>query len=101
MIREEAVETAHAFLDELYGDGPPTIVIDPVQAVEHKLAWAVVFDTQEHIDTGDMTQAPLVRVIVVFKDKSYVDFSPSAFSAEEQEEWLATGRWPRKSIWEQ
>ncbi|MCW2872588.1 YrhB domain-containing protein [Actinacidiphila oryziradicis] len=96
MTREEAVETARVFLHGIYGDGPPTIVIDPAEAVEHSLAWTVLFDSQEHIDTGDFTQAPLLRLVVVFKDKSDVVFHPSAYTVEESEAWLATGQRPQR-----
>jgi hypothetical protein len=96
MTREEAVETARAFLYEAYEDDPLAIVIDPSDAVEHPLAWTVLFNSQEAIDTGDWTKAPINRVIVVFKDQSYLGFHPTAFTVEESERWLATGQRPQR-----
>src|SRR5206468_9721216 len=69
-----SVEAARVHLREIYGDGPPTIVMQPELSVEHDMAWAVRFDSQEHLDTGDITQAPMVRMVVVFKDGSFVGF---------------------------
>ncbi|MEV6949646.1 YrhB domain-containing protein [Streptomyces sp. NPDC051172] len=96
MTRDEAVEAARVYLREIYGDGPPTIVMQPEISVEHDMAWAVRFDSQEHIDSGDITQAPMVRMIVVFKDGSFVGFPPSAYTTEQSKTWLATGQRPRK-----
>ncbi|MGW5663772.1 YrhB family protein [Streptomyces sp. NPDC003758] len=96
MTRDEAVEAARVHLRTIYGDGPPTIVMEPELSVEHDAAWAVRFDSQEHIDTGDITQAPMVRVVAVFKDRSFVGFPPSACTTEQSKTWLATGQRPRK-----
>lgn len=96
MTEEEALAAAWAFLRDRYGDGPPTIVIAPGAATEHRLAWTVLFDTQEHIDTGDMMQAPMVRTIVVFKDGSLIDFVPSALSTDESRAWYEQGVWPER-----
>lgn len=96
MTEEEALAAARAFLRDRYGDGPPTIVIGPGAATEYRLAWTVLFDSQEHIDTGDFTQAPMVRLVVVFKDGSLIDFTPSALSDAEATAWYDEGRWPER-----
>jgi hypothetical protein len=96
MTRDEAVEAARVHLREIYGDGPPTIVMQPEGSVEHDAAWLVRFDSQEHIDTGDITKAPMTLVIAVFKDGSFVGFPPSAYTTEQLRTWLATGQRPRK-----
>ncbi|WP_329174094.1 MULTISPECIES: YrhB domain-containing protein [unclassified Streptomyces] len=96
MTEEEALAAARAFLRDRYGDGPPTIVIEPAGTAEHRLAWTVAFDSQEHIDTGDFTQAPMVRQLVVFKDGSLIDFTPSALTAEEGLAWCEDGVWPER-----
>jgi hypothetical protein len=96
MTEEEALSAAWAFLRDRYGDGPPTIVIEPGGTTEHRLAWTVSFDTQEHIDTGDFTKAPMVREIVVFKDGSLIDFTPSALSTENAQAWFDKGVWPEQ-----
>lgn len=94
MTEEEALAAAWAFLRDRYGDGPPTIVIGPGSTTEYRLAWTVRFDSQEHIDTGDMMQAPMVREVVVFKDGSLIDFTPSALSRENATAWFEDGVWP-------
>lgn len=96
MTEEEALAGAWAFLRDRYGDGPPTIVIGPGAATQYRLAWTVLFDSQEHIDTGDFTQAPMVRVVVVFKDGSLIDFTPSALSRDEAAAWYDEGTWPER-----
>lgn len=96
MTEEQALAAAWAFLRDRFGDGPPTIVIGPGAATEHRLAWTVLFDTQEHLDTGDITQAPMVRSVVVFKDGSLVDFVPSALNMVESKAWYDEGVWPER-----
>lgn len=96
MTEDEALDAARVFLRDRYGDGPPTIVIQPGATTEYRLAWTVLFDTQEHIDTGDITQAPMVRLVAVFKDGSLIDFTPSALSAEEATAWYDEGAWPQR-----
>jgi hypothetical protein len=96
MTEEEALAAARAFLRDRYGDGPPTIVIEPGGTTEYRLAWTVGFDSQEHIDTGDFTQAPMVRQLVVFKDGSLIDFTPSALTAQESVTWCEDGVWPER-----
>ncbi|MCM2425797.1 YrhB domain-containing protein [Streptomyces sp. RKAG337] len=94
MTKDEALIAAQKFLHRTYGDGPPTIVMEPEATVEHALAWVVCFDTQEHLDTGDFTKAPMNRVIVVFKDGSELGFAPGALTTDEFNSWLTTGQWP-------
>ncbi|WP_327288418.1 YrhB domain-containing protein [Streptomyces sp. NBC_01198] len=96
MTEEEALAAAWAFLRDRYGDGPPTIVIEPGSTAEYRLAWTVRFDSQEHIDTGDFTQAPMVREIVVFKDGSLIGFTPSALSTPDATAWFEDGVWPER-----
>ncbi|NUS10633.1 MAG: serine protease [Streptomyces sp.] len=96
MTEEEALAAAWAFLRDRFGDGPPTPVVGPGAATEYRLAWTVVFDTQEHIDTGDFTQAPMVRLLVVFKDGSLIDYTPSALSTDEAVAWYGEGVWPER-----
>lgn len=96
MTEEEALAGAWAFLRDRYGDGPPTIVIEPGGTAEHRLAWTVGFDSQEHIDSGDFTQAPMVRELVVFKDGSLIDFTPSALTTGEAVAWCEDGVWPER-----
>ena len=98
MTRDEAVEVARIHLRGIYGGGPPTIVMQPELSVEHAMAWAVRFDSQEHLTTGDFTQAPMVRMVAVFKDGSFVGFPPSPYTTEQSATWLATGQRPPKPL---
>ncbi|WP_392667327.1 serine protease [Streptomyces sp. LN785] len=96
MTEGEVLAAAWAFLRDRYGDGPPTIVIGPAATAEYRLAWTVRFDSQEHIDTGDFTQAPMVRQLVLFKDGSLIDFTPSALNTDEGRAWFDQGVWPER-----
>jgi hypothetical protein len=82
---EEAVRVAAEYLRNVYRDEEYTFVMQPERSVEYRTAWAVNFDTQEHLDTGDMTKAPLIRVLAVPKDGSPPYFPPSAWSVSEFE----------------
>jgi hypothetical protein len=92
MTLQEALAAAEEFLKTIYPVAPPTIVLRAEWVEEHAWAWRVLFDTQEHLDTGDFMQAPMVRLVVVPKDGSRVDFMPSSFGYEKQQAYLATGQ---------
>ncbi|WP_410536819.1 YrhB domain-containing protein [Streptomyces sp. KL2] len=77
LSRDEAIGSARRFLDEAFPEGEFTIVVQPELTQEHPVAWAVRFDSQEHIDTGNMALAPFVRVVVVPKDGSGPHFPPT------------------------
>lgn len=96
MTKEQALEAAAAFLREIYPTAPPTIVLLPERAEEFAWAWRVIFDTQEHIDTGDIMQAPLSRALTVPKDGTAVDWVPTAFSVDEGVGYLNTGQYPAR-----
>ncbi|MER8003224.1 YrhB domain-containing protein [Streptomyces sp. NPDC095613] len=89
----DAVEIARPYLTKVYEYESYTIVMQPELSVEHPAAWAIRFDTQEHLDTGDSWQAPLTRVVVVPKDGSPPHFAPSNFTSEQFDEYLARGEW--------
>ncbi|MFR9725435.1 YrhB domain-containing protein [Streptomyces sp. MS19] len=78
MPLEEALEIAQAFLQKVYKYNDYTFVMLPELSQEYRKFWTVRFDTQEHIDTGDMTKAPMVRLLVVPKDGSSPLWPPSA-----------------------
>jgi hypothetical protein len=75
---EEALRVALEYLQNVYHDMEYTFVMQPEFTTEYRTVWAVVFDTQEHLDTGDRTKAPLSRVVVVPKDGSPPSFPPTA-----------------------
>jgi Immunity protein 35 len=96
MTKEQALDAAAAFLREIYPTAPPTIVLLPELAQEFAWAWLITFDTQEHIDTGDITQAPLSRALAVPKDGATVRWVPTPFSADESVGYLNTGQYPAR-----
>ncbi|MGW7519820.1 YrhB domain-containing protein [Streptomyces sp. NPDC054796] len=90
LSHEDALAEARAFLGRTMADGQYTIVLQPELTKEHAVAWAIRFDSQEHLDTGDMTRAPFTRVVIVPKDGAEPPyFPPSHLSVAELNERLA------------
>lgn len=83
MAREEAMRVALEHLEKAYEAEEYTFVMQPELTKEYREVWAVRFDTQEHLETGDMTRAPLTRMLLVPKDGSPPWFRPSSWSMEE------------------
>lgn len=98
LSKDEAHARAVEFLKRTYADDPMTIVLQPELTVEHDWAWAVRFDSQEHLDTGDIFKAPFSRLLVVPKDGSPVHFAPTALSVEQSTYYFATGMFPGQSV---
>ncbi|WSJ66129.1 YrhB family protein [Kitasatospora sp. NBC_01302] len=94
LSRSEAHDRAMDFLDQHYAKDPMTIVLQPELTAEHDWAWAVRFDSQEHLDTGDIFKAPFTRLLIVPKDGSPVHFPPTSFTLEQTAHYLATGQRP-------
>ena len=90
---DQARSNALEFLDRLY-EGTYTFVLPEGRTTEHSWAWGVVFDTQEHLDTGDITKAPISRLLYVPQDGSPVGFVPTVFRSEETLVFLETGATP-------
>ncbi|MFI1175629.1 YrhB domain-containing protein [Streptomyces melanogenes] len=88
MDREAAVAAASKFLAATPIADQCTIVVLPEISVEHHKAWAVSFDSQEHIDTQDLSLAPFMRVVIVPKDGSRPHFPPSYIPVREYVEQL-------------
>ncbi|NLU70704.1 YrhB domain-containing protein [Streptomyces sp. HNM0574] len=95
MSEEQAIQEAREYLERTYA-GEYTIVLPAGCARKYSWAWSVVFDTQEHIDTGDDMQAPLSCVVYVPQDGSPVQFLPTAFTTEETAAFLETGVTPER-----
>lgn len=92
LSQDEAIRRAADHLQDVYRDDGYTIVMQPELTVEYRTVWAVRFDTREHLDSGDITKAPLVRVLVVPKDGAVPHFPPTARPLSEYVEQLeATG----------
>lgn len=64
--------------------------------MEYDWAWAVRFDSKEHLETGDVMQAPLSRLPAVPTGGSPVRFAPTTLSAEESRAWFSTGTMSRR-----
>ncbi|MFG2843150.1 YrhB domain-containing protein [Kitasatospora sp. NPDC048296] len=94
MTRQEVIEAARVRLAGLYPMAPPTIVIRDELVEEYRWAWKVVFDTQEHLDTGDTSTLPMSRCLYVRKDNGAVEFIPSALSVKQSRYFLETGIFP-------
>ncbi|GAA2395462.1 hypothetical protein GCM10010420_21180 [Streptomyces glaucosporus] len=82
LSRDEAFASALEYLTQAYA-GQYTIVLQPEKSTEYPAAWAVRFDSQEYLDTGDLGRSPFVRVVVVPKDGSGPRFPPSHQTVEE------------------
>lgn len=97
MVSEgQAVEAAREFLLRTYGDGPPTIIVEPGRTVDYGVAWGIRFDSAERRDTGDATRAPIQRMVLVPKDGSPAHFPPTAVPTEEYLAKIRSrGEWPR------
>ncbi|WP_103501094.1 YrhB domain-containing protein [Streptomyces sp. SM14] len=76
--REDALRIAVDHLHKVYEREGYAFVAEPALTQEYRSLWAVRFDTQESRDTGDMTKAPFVRVLLVPKDGGRPWFPPTA-----------------------
>ncbi len=72
--RNEVQHVALRHLQSVYQGESYTFVMPNEMTEEFGTVWTVGFDTREHLDTGDITKAPLVRVLVVPKDGSSPHF---------------------------
>ncbi|MDT0269152.1 YrhB domain-containing protein [Streptomyces sp. DSM 44915] len=75
---EEALRIALGYLEDAYQGEGFTFLMEPEKTTEYRTVWAIRFDTQERRDSGNMTKAPFMRVLVVPKDGSAPRFPPSA-----------------------
>ncbi|MFJ5228021.1 YrhB domain-containing protein [Streptomyces sp. NPDC088400] len=95
LSRTDAVEAARPFLRQAFAyESAYTIVLQPELSEEHPIAWLVRFDSQEHLDTGDILRAPMTRVVIVPKDGSPVHFPPTHLPVDEYLRQLVSGEWP-------
>ncbi|MEV5613638.1 YrhB domain-containing protein [Streptomyces sp. NPDC052225] len=95
LTKDEAVTLAEKFLKNLaYPERAASVVMLPDTANDFPYAWTVQFDFQEHIDSGDVAQAPFSALIVVPPDGSPAHFAPTFPPAEEYLALQAAGNWP-------
>ncbi|MFE0759803.1 YrhB domain-containing protein [Streptomyces smyrnaeus] len=74
---DDALEAARAFLRTSPYANQFTLVLQPDLSREYERAWAIRFDSQEHLETGDETRAPFVRVVIVPKDGAAPHLPPT------------------------
>ncbi|MFD0374848.1 YrhB domain-containing protein [Streptomyces sp. NPDC127112] len=88
--------SAQHFLEEAFAGVRKelTIVLQPDLSFEHKFAWCVRFDSQEHLDTGNLALAPFTRVVVVPKNGDAPHFPPTHLPVAAYLDRLAAGDWP-------
>ncbi|MZD04103.1 serine protease [Streptomyces sp. SID5785] len=97
VTKDEAVTAAEKFLKNIaHPDRASSVVMLPDTAADFPYAWTVQFDFQEHLDTGDLAQAPFNRLVVVPHDGSPVHFAPTFPPPAEYLELQASGNWPPK-----
>ncbi|MFD7816600.1 YrhB domain-containing protein [Streptomyces sp. NPDC059785] len=97
VTKDEAVTAAAKFLKTIaYPDRAGSVVVLPDTGIEFTYGWTVRFDFQEHIDTGDPTQAPFTSVVVVPHDGSAAHFAPTFPPTEDYMALQASGDWPPK-----
>ncbi|WP_181785921.1 YrhB domain-containing protein [Streptomyces phytophilus] len=90
--RDEAQQAALEYLQSAYHGESYTFVLPAELTEEFSKFWTVGFDTREHLDTGDITKAPLVRVLVVPKDGSTPHFPHTALPLAEYVAQLEAGQ---------
>ncbi|MGH3310689.1 MAG: YrhB domain-containing protein, partial [Streptomyces sp.] len=66
----------------------------PELTQEYPVAWAVRFDSQEHLDTGELAKAPFTRVLIVPKDGGAPHFPPSNIPVAAYMEQLSANQPP-------
>jgi hypothetical protein len=97
VTKDEAVTAAENFLKNVaHPDRATSVVMLPDTAATFPYAWTVAFDFQEHIDTGEFTQAPFSSLIVVPHDGSPAHFAPTYPPPAEYLARRAAGDWPSK-----
>lgn len=94
LTQNDAFAAARTFLADIPSLGQFTLVVQPELSQEHPIAWLVRFDSQEHLDTGELAQAPFTRVVVVPKDGSGVHFPPTHLPVAEYLDLVMRGEWP-------
>jgi hypothetical protein len=86
---DEAHRSAREFLERAGYPERLTLVMQPELSQEYTAAWAVRFDSQEHLDTGDFDKAPWARVLIVPKNGGQPHFPPTHIPLAQYMEQLA------------
>ncbi|MEU2057009.1 YrhB domain-containing protein [Streptomyces bungoensis] len=97
VTKDEAVATAFRYLKcAAYPDRADSVVMLPETAIEFTYGWSVRFDFKEHIETGDLAQAPFSSVVVVPHDGTAAHFPPTHLPVARYMDMCASGEWPPK-----
>jgi hypothetical protein len=91
---EDALDAARAYLRTSPYEEQFTLVMQPELSREYEAAWAIRFDSQEHLDTGDEMKAPFTRVVVVPKDGTAPHLPPTYLPVAEYVASLAAPQPP-------
>jgi hypothetical protein len=89
LSHEDALEAARAYLRTLPYEAQFTLVMQPELTREYDAAWAIRFDSQEHLDTGDEMKAPFTRVVIVPKNGAAPHLPPTYLPVAEYVATLA------------
>ena len=94
LSKSEALELAAAFIKERYPDKSASLVLLPEECVEYAFGWAIRFDWKEHLETGNVADAPFTSVVIVPHNGEAVEFPPTAFPVDDYMSRRASGDWP-------
>ncbi|MFD7548200.1 YrhB domain-containing protein [Streptomyces sp. NPDC059816] len=96
LSKEEALQAARQFLEAAYADDSSgwTIVVLPDGSYRYHAGWAVRFDSQEALDSGQPWVGPMMKILLVPDDGSEPEFPPTNIPVPDYLEKLAAGEWP-------
>ncbi|MCX5124429.1 YrhB domain-containing protein [Streptomyces sp. NBC_00347] len=91
----DAFAAAEAFLTRAFEHSQRryTLVLQPDLSEEFDIAWAVRFDSREHLDTGDRKFAPPTRLALVPQEGTAPHFPPSHIPVAEYLAYARHGGW--------
>lgn len=94
LSKSEALASAAKFIRNAYPDKADSLVLLPEECVEHAFGWAIRFDWKEHLETGNIADAPFMSVVIVPHNGEAVEFPPTGFPMDEYLSRRASGDWP-------
>ncbi|WP_078947993.1 hypothetical protein [Streptomyces griseus] len=94
LSKAAALESAAEFIRNSYPDKAESLVLLPEDCVAYPFGWAIRFDWKEHLETGNVADAPFTSVVIVPHNGEAVDFPPTGFPMDEYMSRRASGDWP-------
>ncbi|MFI5886840.1 serine protease [Streptomyces sp. NPDC051554] len=91
LVKSEALELGAVFIKKAYPDKVDSLVFLPEKCVEYPFGWAIRFDWKEHLETGNIADAPFTSVVIVPHDGEAAHFPPTAFPVAEYMNRRASG----------